>query len=43
LRRGSAVHTNKNGLTLCYPSANAPVRQGWGPAAPEPFYDQVEE
>ena len=43
LRRGSAVHTNKNKLTLCHPSANVPARQGWGPATPESFYNQVEE
>ncbi|MDP3988059.1 MAG: MBL fold metallo-hydrolase [Candidatus Levybacteria bacterium] len=43
LRRDSAIHTNKHGFTLCYPSANAPVRQGWKSATPESFYEQVEE
>lgn len=43
LRRGSAVHTNRNGQTLCHPCEQAPVRQGWGPAVPESFYSQVEE
>lgn len=43
LRRGSAVHTNKNGLTLCHHSDNVPVRARWSAAIPESFHDQVEE
>jgi len=43
IRRGCAIHTNKSGLPLCHPSDDAPTREGWGPAVPESFFNQVEE
>ena len=43
LRRNCKVQTNKHGKTVCFPCDTAPQREGWGPAIPETFHNQVEE
>lgn len=43
IRRGCAPCTNRQGFTICHYSNDAFLREGWGPIAPESFYDEVEE
>lgn len=43
IRRGCNPGSTKLGNTICYPSADAPQRAGWGPLTPESFFNEVEE
>jgi len=43
LRRDCNVQTNKNGKIVCFPCDTSLPREGWGPAIPETFFNQVEE
>ncbi len=42
IRRNCNPGSTKRGKTICHPSADAPQRDGWGPLAPETFFNQVE-
>ncbi|MDD2766608.1 MAG: hypothetical protein PHH40_02445 [Candidatus Moranbacteria bacterium] len=43
IRRNCNPGSTRNGKTICHPSADAPQRDGWGPLAPETFFNQVDE
>jgi len=43
IRRGCNPGSTRKGNTICHRSDDAPQRTGWGPLAPESFFDQVEE
>lgn len=43
IRRNCHPGSTRRCLPICYPSADAPQRAGWGPLSPETFFNQVEE